>query len=107
MNSPNYATSGGLAELRTELDDIDRALLQALRDRLQCCIRIAEYKREHEIPMMQPQRVELVLQRAEDYAVDHRMDPGFIRSLYELIIDQTCRVEDAIIGGASISPDRL
>jgi chorismate mutase len=88
----------GLEELRAELDQIDAALLSTLRSRLECCARIAHYKREHRVPMMQPHRVALVYQRATRYAEQHALDAGFFRRLYELIINETCRLEDLIIG---------
>jgi chorismate mutase len=89
--------SDGLEELRAELDQIDEALLGTLRSRFECCARIAHYKREHRVPMMQPHRVALVHQRAIQYALQHALDPTFFRGLYELIVTETCRLEDLII----------
>jgi chorismate mutase len=94
----------GLAALRAELDEIDGVLLGALRNRLECCARIAHYKRDHRVPMMQPHRVALVHQRATLYAEQHQIDVTFLRRIYELIIAETCRLEDVIIGDAQCSP---
>ena len=87
-----------LQSLRAELDAVDDELLLLLRDRIDCCVRIAHVKREHGVPMMQPQRIGLVQQRAAAFATRHELNPEFLRELYDLIIAETCRVEDLVIG---------
>lgn len=86
-----------LQALRDELDGIDWRLMEALRHRLDCCCRIGLHKRDHAIPMMQPQRIGLVQQRAAEFAVNHGIRGDFIRSLYALIIEETCRLESEVI----------
>ena len=87
-----------LASLRDELDGLDETLLETLRRRLDCCCRIGLHKRAHAIAMMQPHRIGVVQARAAAFAAVHDMNPDFLRSLYELIITETCRLEDEIIG---------
>ncbi len=88
-----------LEGLRAELDGIDQRLLAELAARIGVCMRIAEYKREHEVPMMQPHRITIVQDRAAAFAAANGIDQTFIRRFYELIIAETCRVEDAVIAG--------
>jgi chorismate mutase-like protein len=87
-----------LEELRAELDRIDVRFLDVLRERIELCVRIAEHKREHGVPMMQPHRIGVVQQRAEAYGHEHGVDTDFLRNLYDLVIAETCRVEDLVIG---------
>jgi chorismate mutase len=87
-----------LQALRDELDGLDGILLETLRQRLDCCCRIGLHKRDHTIPMMQPHRIGVVQARAAAFAAAHGMSPSFLRELYELIIAETCRLEDEIIG---------
>ena len=87
-----------LERLRAHLDALDRVLLDAVRDRLQCCVDIADVKRRHAVPMMQPHRIAIVHDRAAAYAAEHGIDPEFLHRLYDLIIDETCRVESVVIG---------
>lgn len=86
-----------LQTLRDELDGLDRALLEILRRRLDCCCRIGRHKRVHSIAMMQPHRIGVVQERAAAFAVQHGLSAPFLRALYDLIITETCRLEDAII----------
>jgi 4-amino-4-deoxychorismate mutase len=95
------APGADLAALRDRLDRIDRQLLDTLRDRLACCLDIAHVKRRNEIPMMQPHRIGLVHRRAADYAAEHGVDGDFLRRLYDLVIDETYRLEDTAIGAAA------
>ncbi len=89
--------------LRDELDGLDRTLLETVRRRLDCCCRIGLHKRDHAIPMMQPHRIGVVQERAAVFAAEHGVSPVFLRALYELIITETCRLEDEIIGVPSTS----
>ncbi|MFF4188942.1 chorismate mutase family protein [Streptomyces sp. NPDC001691] len=88
-----------LEALRGELDRIDEQLLDIIRRRIECCVRIADHKRENGVPMMQPHRIGIVQQRAAEYGAAHHVDRDFLRRLYEVIIDETCRVEDLVIAG--------
>jgi 4-amino-4-deoxychorismate mutase len=100
--SPDHADTS-LQSLRAELDGLDRSLLETLRQRLDCCCRIGLHKRDHAIPMMQPHRIGVVQERAAAFASEHGMNPEFLRALYELIIAETCRLEDEIID-APVTP---
>ena len=95
------APAHDLERLRAQLDALDHVLLDTVRDRIRCCVRIAEIKRRDAVPMMQPHRIAIVQQRAASYGAEHGIDAEFLRRLYELIIDETCRVEDLVIAAAS------
>ncbi len=83
--------------MRRELDTIDATLLRTLKARLACCERIGEHKKIHGVPMMQPHRIGIVQARAAEFAAAQGVSAPFLRALYELIIAETCRLEDAII----------
>jgi 4-amino-4-deoxychorismate mutase len=92
------AAAEDLEQLRAQLDALDRALLETVRDRIRCCVQIAGVKRRDRVPMMQPHRIAIVQDRAASYAAQHGIDATFLHNLYELIIAETCRVEDFVIG---------
>lgn len=96
-----------LETLRAELDGIDGRLLDAMRERLDCCCRIGHHKKLHAVPMMQPHRIGIVQRRAEEFAFAHDMSAEFLRAVYELIIEETCRLEDEIIAMPPAPPDAL
>lgn len=86
-----------LASLRRELDSVDHRLRDALRARLDVCEEIGRLKRDHDIAVMQPARVGEVTRGARDFAERNGMSPDYLESLYELIIAETCRVEDTLV----------
>jgi chorismate mutase len=92
-------TNDVLEAMRRELDAIDATLLQTIKARLDCCARIGHHKKAHAVPMMQPHRIGIVQARAAEFAAAHGVSGPFLRELYELIIAETCRIEDAIIDG--------
>lgn len=94
----NASGTEALEPLRGRLDRIDERLLETLRARMECCIEIAHVKRAHQVPMMQNHRVGLVHDRAARFGEQHGIDRDFLRRLYEVIIAESCRVEDEIIG---------
>jgi 4-amino-4-deoxychorismate mutase len=86
-----------LEMLRADLDRIDAEFLRALGARVDVCRSIARYKREHGVPMMQPHRIGVVQQRAARFADANGLDLTFMKQFYDLIIGETCRIEDLII----------
>ncbi|WP_329008754.1 chorismate mutase family protein [Streptomyces sp. NBC_01601] len=95
------ATGVTIEGLRAELDAIDERFLEQLRARIEKCVEIGHFKREHDVPMMQPHRIGVVQERAACYGERHGIDRDFLRRLYDLVIEETCRVEDRVIGGSS------
>jgi chorismate mutase-like protein len=88
----------GLAPFRHRLDEIDRQLTTLLAERFRVCAEVARYKKQHGIPMMQPDRVEAVKQRCAKLGAEKGLRPDFVRTLYSCIIQEACELEDAIIG---------
>jgi chorismate mutase len=89
-----------LATFRSALDVLDEQIVQLLGRRYAICRDVAHYKKQHRIPMMQTGRVAAVKDRCARLASAHNVDPVFLRGLYDLIIAESCRLEDEIIGSA-------
>jgi chorismate mutase len=92
--------SDGLTRFRQELNALDEEIVRLIGRRFEVIRAIGQHKRRNEIPMMQPARVLEVKERCARIASSHGVDPEFARRLFALIIDEACRVEDAIIDGA-------
>ena len=95
-----------LEELRTQLDSIDKSLLEIVCARIDICAEVALVKDLNSIPVIQPARMEVVQDRAAEFARTHNLSPEFVRSLYELIMGEACRVEDRVIEQAHTVPPR-
>jgi chorismate mutase len=87
----------GLDGFRARLDVIDEEIARLLGERFDICREVAVYKSENEIPMMQPDRVEVVRQRYLDRGAAVNLPPDFSADLFDLLIAATCRAEDELM----------
>src|SRR5919112_3800370 len=90
-------SASGLEPFRRRLDTIDDQIATLLGERLQICREVAVYKSEHEIPMMQPERVKIVRERYLARGAEHDLPEQFTSELFELLIATTCRLEDELM----------
>lgn len=88
----------GLDAFREQIDRIDERLLSALAERAAVCREVAEHKRAQGIPMMQPDRVAIVADRWAELARARGLDEAFARRLCKAVVDESCRLEDELIG---------
>jgi 4-amino-4-deoxychorismate mutase len=87
----------GLEPYRERLDVIDDEIARLLGERFQICREVAVYKSEHEIPMMQPNRVEQVRARYLERGAEVDLPADFTADLFDLLIAATCRAEDELM----------
>jgi 4-amino-4-deoxychorismate mutase len=97
---------GGLDVFRARLDEIDDQIARLLGERLDICREVALYKSEHDIPMMQPERVQAVRERYLQRGAEADLPAEFTARLFELLIETTCRLEDELIEAAQAEEDR-
>lgn len=93
----------GLEEFRRRLDELDDQVARLLGERFGICREIAEHKRTHGVPMMQPDRVAAVRARYLARGAEVDLPADFTERLFELLIAATCRMEDELIGAAAIA----
>jgi chorismate mutase len=96
----------GLDPFRRRLDELDEELARLLGERFAVCREIADYKRVHGIPMMQPERVAEVRARYLARGAEVDLPRDFTVDLFELLIGATCRMEDELIGTPSAPSSR-
>jgi 4-amino-4-deoxychorismate mutase len=89
--------ANGLEPFRRRLDEIDDQIAKLLGERLDICREVAVYKSEHEIPMMQPDRVKIVRERYLSRGAEAGLPEDFSSDLFELLIATTCRLEDELM----------
>lgn len=92
--------ASGLEPFRRRLDALDEQIACLFGERFQICREIALYKREHEIPMMQPGRVVEVRARYLARGAEVDLPEDFTSAVFELMIAATCKLEDELIDAA-------
>jgi chorismate mutase len=100
-------SDNGLEPFRRRLDFLDGEITRLLGERFEVCREVANHKREHDIPMMQPDRVAQVRTRYLERGAQVNMPADFTESLFELVIDATCRMEDELIGEPDVNRDAI
>lgn len=81
---------------RAEIDRIDDEILKLLSRRFGVVRKVAKIKIKHDIPAFLGDRVAEVRERAAAQGKKYGIDEQFLRTLYTLIIYQSCATEDLI-----------
>ena len=74
-----------LNELRNEINRIDDELLELFLKRMDVAEQVADYKREHDLPIYQPQREREVLKKVADKAGEDKS--GYARVLFSMLME--------------------
>src|SRR5262245_45403683 len=83
-----------LKPYRRKIDQLDDRILALLGQRFGVVKKVAAIKIKHDIPNYIGDRVEEVRNRAVAGGMKYGIDPGFMRTLYTMIIYQSCAVEE-------------
>lgn len=93
------ASSSGqeLEQLRCQIDELDSELVSVLARRMEVCRKVGAYKREADMPVMQPERYSRLLTSLLDRGCSLGLDPAFLTDLLERIHAESVRTQLAII----------
>jgi len=93
-------TTESLSELRSQIDKIDDELLELLVRRMRVSRDIGQYKKEHNMPILQAKRYEdLLARRAEQGRTSWDMGAGeFMRSVLQAIHEESIRQQMQVLG---------
>lgn len=76
-----------LEELRDEIEEIDREIVESIARRTYVVESIAEVKKERGMEIHDPKREEVVLNRVAERAEALDVDPEDVREVFELLMD--------------------
>lgn len=85
-----------LRPYRAKIDRLDAKLIKLLGDRFRIVEKVASIKIKHDIPAFLGGRVIEVRENAVRHAKKYGIDEVFMRTLYTMIIYQSCATEDLI-----------
>lgn len=92
-------------ELRREIDDIDRQLVELFSKRMDLCAGIAQYKKEHGLPIFDPVRERQKLQDITDQTPDALK--SYSPLLYSLIFELSRSYQNRLIGKTTGISERI
>ncbi|MDR0319065.1 MAG: chorismate mutase [Nitrososphaerota archaeon] len=82
-----------LQTLRKCVDEIDSQILKALKDRITVCQKIGEYKKQHDIPVLDQAREKEVFNKVREEAVKFKLEPAQIEVLYREIVNMCSDIQ--------------
>ena len=91
-------TTESLTELRSQIDKLDDQLLELLSHRMRVSRDIGQYKKEHNMPVLQTQRYEELLARRAGQAEQMGMDREFMRTVLQAIHEESIRQQMEVLG---------
>lgn len=96
-NSNDVVFKSTLEDLRRQIDRIDYELLQILAARTSIVDKIGEYKRDNNVTVLQLERWAQILNDRIPYGEHHGLNGEFVHQLYELIHNESLRLQNAIL----------
>jgi chorismate mutase len=91
--SENREFLNKLEELRHEIDKIDDDLVDKLAQRMNVAAKIGQYKKQNQVTILQMERWKKILRRVEKSSLSLGMNTAFVRSLYNLIHEESIRIQ--------------
>lgn len=74
-----------LEELRGKIDAYDKELFQVLEDRMKVAVQIGEYKKAHNITVLQPERWQEILDKTIEEGKKHDLSTEFVTKVFTAI----------------------
>lgn len=93
----NKEESVEINEKRLQIDDIDNQILELLSKRLHVCREIGEYKKSHNMPVLQPTRYDEVLYQRSENAKICGLAPDFVKRIFEEIHEESVKQQMGIV----------
>lgn len=90
-------TTESLSALRKQIDECDRILMEELAKRMRISREIGTYKKEHNMPVLQTDRYNEILDKYAKEAVQCGLDTEFIKKVFEAIHEESVRQQVEII----------
>jgi len=78
---------------RKQIDEIDAQIIDLLAKRFEIVKKVGEYKKERNIPPLQPERWQQVLQTRKNLAKEKWLNPELIEKIWNLIHEEALKLE--------------
>ena len=90
-------TTEGIVQLRKQIDELDNQLMELLAKRMRVCREIGQYKKEHNMTVLQTTRYNEILDKRGAQGSLCGMDADFVKRVFEEIHEESVRQQIEII----------
>ena len=91
-----HITTENLTLLRQRIDQCDRELLEVLNKRMSVAREIGQYKKEHNMPIVQGHRYGDIMQHRMRMAAELGMDEDFMKTVMQAIHEESVRQQQEV-----------
>lgn len=90
-------TTEGINELRKQIDELDNNIMELLAKRMRVCREIGQYKKEHNMTVLQTSRYNEILDKRGAQGSLCGMSSDFIKDVFEAVHEESVRQQMEII----------
>ena len=90
-------TTEGISLMRKQIDELDNQQMERLAKRMKVCREIGEYKKEHNMTVLQTSRYNEILNKRGAQGSLWGMAPDFIKTVFEAVHEESVRQQMDII----------
>jgi chorismate mutase len=87
----------GIVLLRKQIDELDNQLMDLLAKRMRVCREIGQYKKEHNMTVLQTARYGEILDKRGAQGSLCGMDADFVRKIFEGVHEESVRQQMEIV----------
>lgn len=87
----------GITQLRKQIDEIDNEMMELLSKRMRVCREIGQYKKEHNMTVLQARRYNEILDKRGAQGSLCGMDGDFVKRIFEAVHEESVRQQIEII----------
>ena len=92
-----HVTTEGIVQLRKQIDELDNQLMDLLSKRMRVCREIGQYKKEHNMTVLQTSRYNEILDKRGAQGALCGMGSDFVAKVFENIHEESVRQQIEII----------
>lgn len=89
----------GIDQLRAQIDIIDENLLYAFNTRMGVSRKIGQYKKDHNIAILQTSRWDSILEKMKEKARQSGLSEEFIETVFTAIHEESVRIQNDVLEG--------
>ncbi|WP_338873416.1 chorismate mutase [Spirosoma sp. SC4-14] len=97
VESQNLEFQGFMEQSRRSIDNVDRQIVEMLAARMALVERLAEYKRDNNVTLFQPDRWKEILKTRTDLGTKLGLYPELVEEIYKIIHMESIRKQTEII----------
>ena len=90
-------TTEGIHQLRKQIDELDNQLMELMAKRMRVCREIGQYKKEHNMTVLQTSRYNEILDKRGAQGALCGMDSDFVKRVFEEVHEESVRQQIEII----------